>query len=60
MGVGEESTDLGEGAAPTGSVESLAMPESTESDLLPVPRFQDLRVIGQLLKTYLLCEGAVS
>ena len=53
----EESTDLGEGAAPTGSVESLAMPESTESDLLPVPRFQDLRVIGQLLKTYLLCEG---
>ena len=26
-------------------------------DLLPVPTFSDLRVIGQLNKTYLLCEG---
>ena len=25
---------------------------------LPVPRFQDLRVIGQLVGTYILCEGA--
>ena len=30
---------------------------TTEGELLPVPRFQDLKVIGQLLKTYLLCEG---
>ena len=27
-------------------------------ELLPVPRFQDLRVIGQLNTTYILCEGA--
>ena len=27
-------------------------------DLLPVPRFADLQVLGQLAKTYLLCEGA--
>ena len=27
-------------------------------ELLPVPRFQDLRVIGQLSTTYILCEGA--
>ena len=27
-------------------------------ELLPVPRFQDLRVIGQLNSTYILCEGA--
>ncbi len=27
-------------------------------DLLPVPRFVDLRVIGQLKETYILCEGA--
>ena len=26
--------------------------------LLPVPRFADLRVLGQLARTYLLCEGA--
>ncbi len=26
--------------------------------LLPVPRFRDLRVIGQLARTYVLCEGA--
>ena len=25
--------------------------------LLPVPRFQDLRVIGQFARTYVLCEG---
>ncbi|MCB9759315.1 MAG: DNA mismatch repair endonuclease MutL [Alphaproteobacteria bacterium] len=25
--------------------------------LLPVPRFQDLRVIGQFAETYILCEG---
>ncbi|GDX80851.1 hypothetical protein LBMAG42_26620 [Deltaproteobacteria bacterium] len=25
--------------------------------LLPVPRFRDLRVIGQLSRTYILCEG---
>jgi len=27
-------------------------------DLLPVPRFIDLRVLGQLARTYVLCEGA--
>ena len=27
-------------------------------ELLPVPRFADLRVIGQLDRTYILCEGA--
>lgn len=27
-------------------------------DLLPVPRFMDLKVIGQLKETYILCEGA--
>jgi len=27
-------------------------------DLLPVPRFADLQVLGQLAKTYILCEGA--
>ncbi len=26
--------------------------------LLPVPRFRDLRVVGQLALTYVLCEGA--
>ncbi|MES2637905.1 MAG: DNA mismatch repair endonuclease MutL [Myxococcota bacterium] len=26
--------------------------------LLPVPRFRDLRVVGQLAATYVLCEGA--
>ena len=30
---------------------------SPNRPLLPVPRFQDLRVIGQLQHTYLLCEG---
>lgn len=30
----------------------------TLGDLLPVPRFIDLRVIGQLKETYILCEGA--
>lgn len=25
--------------------------------LLPVPRFRDLRVVGQLSRTYILCEG---
>ncbi|MFZ5480312.1 MAG: DNA mismatch repair endonuclease MutL [Myxococcota bacterium] len=28
-----------------------------EHRLLPVPRFRDLRVIGQLADTYVLCEG---
>jgi DNA mismatch repair protein MutL len=33
--------------------------EAMRSDpALPVPRFQDLRVIGQLVGTYILCEGA--
>jgi len=30
---------------------------AVENALLPVKRFQDLRVIGQLLGTYLVCEG---
>ena len=28
-----------------------------ERDLLPVPRFADLQVLGQLAQTYILCEG---
>ncbi len=33
-------------------------PRPIPSDaLLPVPRFQDLRVVGQLVETYLVCEG---
>ncbi len=31
---------------------------SPNRPLLPVARFRDLRVIGQLKRTYLLCEGA--
>lgn len=33
-------------------------PMGVERSLLPVPRFTDLRVIGQLGLTYVLCEGA--
>ncbi len=33
-------------------------PSGATRDLLPVPRFQDLRVLGQLDRTYVLCEGA--
>ncbi len=29
-----------------------------EDSLLPVPRFADLRIIGQFAGTYILCEGA--
>lgn len=32
-------------------------PTGAERGLLPVPRFQDLRVLGQLDRTYVLCEG---
>ncbi len=31
---------------------------SAKRPLLPVARFRDLRIIGQLKRTYLLCEGA--
>jgi DNA mismatch repair protein MutL len=42
---------------PTWPKEKYEMPMEVEK-LLPVPRFQDLRVIGQLSTTYILCEGA--
>jgi DNA mismatch repair protein MutL len=32
--------------------------ELPEDSLLPVPRFADLRIIGQFAGTYILCEGA--
>jgi DNA mismatch repair protein MutL len=32
--------------------------QADSRDLLPVARFADLQVLGQLAKTYLLCEGA--
>ena len=32
--------------------------DANDRRLLPVPRFADLRVLGQLARTYLLCEGA--
>jgi DNA mismatch repair protein MutL len=38
---------------PVGADDSLP-----PNSLLPVPRFRDLRVIGQLATTYVLCEGA--
>ena len=33
-------------------------PRLPEDSLLPVPRFADLRIIGQFAGTYILCEGA--
>ena len=33
------------------------LPPTGGRALLPVPRFADLRVIGQLARTYILCEG---
>lgn len=38
------------------SAPSVDPPPET-GGLLPVPRFQDLRVLGQLARTYILCEG---
>ena len=35
----------------------LVDPPPATGGLLPVPRFQDLRVLGQLARTYILCEG---
>jgi DNA mismatch repair protein MutL len=43
-------------SSPPGSPAPL--PQAAEDDLLPVPRFADLMVIGQLLQTYVLCQGA--
>jgi DNA mismatch repair protein MutL len=45
---------------------SMALPDVNDSppttadprDLLPVPRYADLKVLGQLANTYILCEGA--
>lgn len=42
-------------APPEAPPESPTITDPTA--LLPVPRFQDLRVIGQLATTYILCEG---
>lgn len=33
------------------------LPSAVDRGLLPVPRFADLRVLGQLARTYVLCEG---
>jgi DNA mismatch repair protein MutL len=35
-----------------------AATQADSRDLLPVPCFADLKVLGQLAKTYILCEGA--
>lgn len=37
---------------------TIPPPPSPAGRLLPVPRFRDLRVIGQLRSSYILCEGA--
>ena len=42
--------------APGAGVGSVFDDRATRG-LLPVPRFADLRVIGQLTRTYVLCEG---
>jgi len=33
-------------------------PQAVENALLPVPRFADLRIIGQFAQTYIICEAA--
>ena len=56
-----ESPKDGEVAAwgPSGSIGFAHGPTDADSrDLLPVPRYSDLQVLGQLAKTYILCEGA--
>lgn len=49
-------------APPLASAADVAPPSPPPTgamrDLLPVARFQDLRVLGQLDRTYVLCEGA--
>lgn len=55
-----------QGPGPTGTHQSMHFPNDLPThgrpadsrDLLPVPRFADLQVLGQLAKTYILCEGA--
>ncbi|MDP2314340.1 MAG: DNA mismatch repair endonuclease MutL [Pseudomonadota bacterium] len=44
-------------AAPPAPAPAPARPLPSDS-LLPVARFRDLRVVGQLALTYVLCEGA--
>jgi len=47
------------GAAPLHipPVDAPARDMADGRDLLPVPRFADLKVLGQLAQTYILCEG---
>jgi len=42
---------------PDGPVRGAQVSTDIGRELLPVPRFSDLRVIGQLGLTYILCEG---
>ncbi len=45
-------------APPAPPTSARPLPRSPSDAFLPVPRFRDLRVVGQLAATYLLCEGA--
>jgi DNA mismatch repair protein MutL len=65
---GSDPAPTGESSAPSlpQATAPLVLPtnlshtgvQADSRDLLPVPRFADLQVLGQLAKTYLLCEGA--
>ena len=44
-------------APPAPPVAEAPKPPLTSRTLLPVARFRDLRVVGQLARTYILCEG---
>ena len=48
-----EAEELNEVTPATETQQIVSSPNS----LLPVPRFQDLMVVGQLLGTYVVCEG---
>ncbi len=45
-------------APPSARLAEPPLAYDTSRNLLPVARFADLRVIGQLARTYVLCEGA--
>ena len=57
----DESPAAGVGALPALGLNGEfqgAIANADSRDLLPVARFADLQVLGQLAKTYILCEGA--
>ncbi|MEC9389009.1 MAG: DNA mismatch repair endonuclease MutL [Myxococcota bacterium] len=58
VGLPERDAPEGPRAAPASAPVPLASSGADARDLLPVPRFSDLQVLGQLAKTYILCEGA--